>query len=356
MRSLPIQCGTIRITSATGERRDIRVSGSAKARLLWLFRNFHILDFPVLNPEQQQMIARMWNSESSAASKTVVPTKVNSTKAGLKAVDDTAHASLDLTSLDLIGTVEGYLPQLYAPPVPAPFRVGDYIKVPRVVAHPYRVRLPVLGGMRIRVIWIAMAAIAVLLLGGATALGPGVLRSVAMGSKVPGPGPGLAPPPRAAIAGSIHPVPATPPVLATPPVPAAPPVLASAAAKPSPFVVAKPPAFAAEAPSHQPRQLPDAMASKAASPEVTPPRPGPALGNHAPASPPANQEVMIRVRVDSEGHAQDIQVLQGDTKKTSAALSAAKHFYFGPCDGSSNCDHLLKFIEHGDASIVQRIE
>jgi hypothetical protein len=354
MRSLPIQCGTIRITSATGERRDIRVSGSAKARLLWLFRNFHILDFPVLNPEQQQMIARMWNSESSAASKKVVPTKVNPAEAGLKvvdsAVDDTAHASLDLTSLDLIGTVEGYLPQLYAPPVPAPFRVGDHIKVPLVVAPPSRMRLTVPDGVRIRVVWSAMAAMAVLLLGGAIALGPGVLRSVAMGSKVPGPGPGLAPPPRAAIVGSIHPVPAPPPVPATPP------VLASAAAKPSPFVVVKPPAFAAEAPSHQPLQLPDAMASKAASPEVTPPHPGPALGNHAPTSPPANHEVVILVSVDGEGHAQDIRVLRGDPKKTSAALSVAKHFYFGPCGGSSNCDHLLKFTEHGDASIVQRIE
>ena len=42
---------------------------SAKARLLWLFRNFYILDFPVLNPNQQQLIAEMWNSVSGCGSK-----------------------------------------------------------------------------------------------------------------------------------------------------------------------------------------------------------------------------------------------------------------------------------------------
>src|ERR1700687_1939780 len=110
MRSLPLQCGTIRIASITGERRRIRVSGLAKARLLWLFRDFSMLDFPVLNTKQKQLIAQLWTAGSSAGS---------------------ADTSPNLGSVDLIGTVDGFPPQLYPPDPPSvstgEFRAGNQV-------------------------------------------------------------------------------------------------------------------------------------------------------------------------------------------------------------------------------------
>src|ERR1700693_3184598 len=87
MRNLPVQFGAIQIASVAGESRRISVSGLAKARLLWLFRNFRILDFPVLSKKQQQLVARVWNAGTSAA------------PANLRR--------------DLIGTIEGFSPQLF---------------------------------------------------------------------------------------------------------------------------------------------------------------------------------------------------------------------------------------------------
>ena len=69
MRSLSLHYGTIQIASVAGESRRVTVSGLAKARLLWLFRNFSILEFRVLSKAQQQLIYEMWNSGKRIPSK-----------------------------------------------------------------------------------------------------------------------------------------------------------------------------------------------------------------------------------------------------------------------------------------------
>ena len=68
MRGSIVVYDTIRIASVAGELRDIRVSGLAKARLLWLFRNFSILDFPVLNTRQRQLVTQVWHMEARTPS------------------------------------------------------------------------------------------------------------------------------------------------------------------------------------------------------------------------------------------------------------------------------------------------
>jgi hypothetical protein len=60
--------------------------------------------------------------------------------------------------------------------------------------------------------------------------------------------------------------------------------------------------------------------------------------------------------VDSEGLAQEFHVVRGDRKKKSAALNAARHWCFQPCSGSAGCEHLLKFTDYGDASILRMID
>jgi hypothetical protein len=94
------------------------------------------------------------------------------------------------------------------------------------------------------------------------------------------------------------------------------------------------------------------MAHNESSPSEKPPHP------RLPAAtkPLANPEVMIRVSVDTQGRAQAFQILQGDHKQTSAALSAARQLSFRPCSSSADCEHLLKFTDYGDASIVQSID
>jgi len=348
----------VRIAPVAGKRRDIRVSGLSKARLLWIFRNYHILDFPVLNPKQQRLIARMWNSEPGSESKEVVATNNDPSDAVLKAVDpaadDSAGSAADLASLDLIGTVEGFLPQLYAP---AQFRVGDPIQSPEA-AHPNRIRINLPESVRIRILWSAVAAMAVLLLAAVFAPGPTTSGSASLGSNILSPtlSPKAAmhPPVSAADPKSVRPAPAE---------------SAHPAAKPSPAVVAR----AASSLPHSayveptPQPLPDAMARNVSAPEVTPPPTRPALHTKQPATssanrsanrpihPPANRDVMIRVSVDRQGHAREVEILQG-SKKTSAALSAARRFAFEPCDRAFDCDHLLKFTDFGDAFIVQKID
>jgi hypothetical protein len=367
MRSLDLQRGTLRITSVSGKRRDIPVSGFSKARLLWLFRNYYILDFHVLNPKQQRLIARIWNSAAGADAKEVATVKEDAKKAVLRAVDpaadDSAGLAGDLDSLDLIGTVEGYLPQLYAPTAPAQFHVGDPISSP-VIAHPHRLRIKISVGVRTPAIWSALAVMAILLLAGMFALGPNILGSAA-GSKAPSSTPQPAPLPAAAAAEAS-------------PLPAAPIALAHAPAKPSPAIPANAAAAsAANASSQPPHPLPAAMAFNAPLPDVTPPGVTPGVTSgltpdvppapaslalrastpaNQPAHRPANREVMIRVSVDRHGRAQQVEILRGDPKKTSAALNAARRFAFEPCHGSFDCDHLLKFTDYGDASIVQKID
>lgn len=71
---------------------------------------------------------------------------------------------------------------------------------------------------------------------------------------------------------------------------------------------------------------------------------------------PGKPEVVISVSVDRDGRAQAFHVLRGDQKKISAALHAAKRWSFQPCSGAEDCEHLLKFTDYGDASIVQVID
>lgn len=131
MRTPDVQHETIRIVaSVTNEERYISVSGLAKLRVRWLFRNFSILGFSVLNGQQRQLIAQAWN-------------------AGL---------SVDLIeSVGLIGTIEGFTPKLYQPSVP--------------VARSGRpgVRFGLSSGLGIFAMWIAMG---VVLLGCAVYLVP----------------------------------------------------------------------------------------------------------------------------------------------------------------------------------------
>jgi hypothetical protein len=87
MRTLSAQHNTIRIASIAGEMRDVKVSGTARAQLLWLFRNFTILDFSLLDRRQQRLIQRVWGSGTSVA-----------------AADDFENR---------IGTVERFSPQLH---------------------------------------------------------------------------------------------------------------------------------------------------------------------------------------------------------------------------------------------------
>jgi hypothetical protein len=91
MQGFPVQSETIQIASVGGERRTISVSGLSKARLFWLFRNFRILDFSVLNSKQQKLIARAWYTGKRA-----------------DAADD---------PFALMGTIDGFLPKLYPPSV-----------------------------------------------------------------------------------------------------------------------------------------------------------------------------------------------------------------------------------------------
>lgn len=208
MRDFSVQCETIQIASVGGERRHISVSGFAKARLLWLFRNFRILDFSVLNSKQQRLIAQTWYT---------------GTNAGPAAADD---------PFDLIGTIDGFLPKLYPPSVFA-------------TKKPDRTRASSssLSGLRTPAIWTVMV---VLLLGAAIYL-------------VPKHGFIPQPPVAAATTNAV-----IPPVRYVPPIPAklAPPVMQAPVAAPEVSTVA---------PTVPPRHLPDAMASGVSSLEVKPP-------------------------------------------------------------------------------------
>ncbi len=303
---LPAQHGTIRITSVAGERRDVSVSGLAKAQLLWLFRHFCILDFPVLNKKQQQLIAQVWHAAPSAASED--------------------------TPLDLIGTIDGFEPRLYPPSLPTPSSLPAPSSLPTLVPTPPSLPTPsrssrhgsgfgLSKGLRISAIW---SAVGVLLLGCAIRLGP-MHRWM----------------PQSHVAA----------VAAASPVSSMPPLLARTSSQSAPSVTGLP-ASASEASGVPPLPLPDAMAQPASSLKETSPHPPLAAGGKALGKP----EVMIRVSVDSEGRAQAFQVLRGDRKKISAALAAAKRWSFQPCSGSVDCEHLLKFTDYGDASIVHMID
>ena len=248
----------------------------------------------MLNKKQQQLIARVWHAGPSAGS-----------------VD---------APLDLIGTIEGFSPQLYQPSVPAT----------RSRHHGARFGLP--SGLRIPAIW---TVVGVSLLGCA----------VGLGAKH-----GLMPESGVAAAAATNHVAATNNVSSTD-------ISLDRTSAESGVSVADSPAAATEASSVPTVQSPDAMAQDASSLTVMTPQPRGAVNTKVIHPKTLGKpEVMIRVSVDREGRALAFHVLRGDQKKISAALNAARRWSFQPCFGSADCEHLLKFTDYGDASIVQMID
>jgi len=280
--------GTIQITSISGEVRHISISGSTKARVRWLFRNFRILEFSVLNKKQQQLIAQMWHAGPSAGSSDA--------------------------RLNLIGTLEGFSPQRYQP------------SVSTTESRPHRTRFALSSGLRVSAIATAMG---VLLLGS-------LIVTAKHGWMPQTPVAAVAAPkdaaPNDATANDVGSTSTLPPRTSAE---SAPPVAGLQAAATAPFSV---PLF----------HPPEAMAQDESPAKVTSSHSPGAVSSKAPGKP----EVIIRVSVDSEGRATAFQILRGDQKKSSAALAAARHWSFQPCSSSADCEHLLKYTDYGDASSI----
>ena len=125
---------------------------------------------------------------------------------------------------------------------------------------------------------------------------------------------------------------------------------APTSAEPSPTLT-KSHAVVAGDPSSPSASLPDAITHNE-SPQTAPPaQPRPVT-----ASRPQKPEVVIRVSVDQQGNSQNFEVVQGDQRKISAALHAAKRYHFQPCSGLDACEHLLKFTDYGDASVLRSMD
>jgi hypothetical protein len=285
---------TIQIASISAEVRHINVSGFTKARMRWLFRNFRLLDFSVLNEKQQQLIAQMWHTAPSAAS--------------------------SAAPLNLIGTLEGFSPQRYQPSV-----------VATTESKPPRPRVALPSGLRIAPVLTAMA---IVLLGSAIVVAakhqwtPQIPVAAMAAAKDAVPNDAA---PNDTASNNIG------STLTLPPLPSA---------ESAPSVAGSP--APATAPSSVAPVHPDAMAESSAKVAGTSPNPHDAATTKAPGKP----EVIIRVSVDSEGRATAFQILRGDQKKSSAALAAARHWSFQPCPASADCEHLLKFTDYGDASSI----
>lgn len=296
MHQLPVQHAAIQITSETGESRYASVSGSVEFRVRWLLRNFSILDFPVLSKKEQQLIAQLWQAGTSAKSAT----------------------------LDVIGSIEGFPKKLCQPWPPQPQDRelpvrSRKLEIEMVEVEAHAKPVPAVESERASVgrvsgrkaIW---AVAGVSLLGCAIYLGPNLrithphFRGVAVRSSDASP---------------------SDPALVK-------------SAKP----VVRPTSLAKETSSSVPGHFPSAMAAPA---DLTAPE---ARAEMRPKKP----EVTIRVSVDSAGKAESWSVMQGDKSRTPAALAAAKHWRFQPCPNPEGCEHLLKFTEHGDVSVLQMID
>lgn len=339
MRSIPVQCGTIQIASVAGELRHVSVSGLAKARLLWIFRNFSILDFSVLNQTQQQLIAQVWQAGQSV--------------------------SASDASLEVIGTLEGFSPKLCQLPAPA-IRSSQ----PSTRTAPSK-------GWRTPAIWTAIG-VSLLVCGICLRSKPRWIPQfrvtpVAASNNVRSANTPLArtsaesKPPVAAVPAMTAEAPGFPPDIPStevrttearpadsdggdsasltvkPPAPrgvVSDPVSAKVAAVNTP--VSAPASAKVNAPVAK-VSAPAAMASAPVSTKV---------GSSAPGKP----EVIVSVSVDSQGRPQTLHVVRGDGKKISAALTAARRWSFQPCSDSAGCEHLLKFTDHGEASTMQMIE
>jgi hypothetical protein len=415
------------VSSPTGELKQISVSGISKARLLWLFRNFTILDFSVLTKKQQEMIVRMWQAAPGG----------RSTGA----------------SLDLIGCIDGFNPQLVnappksaeaaQPPTPAKL-VGSAVQRPKTVdlppkpsvspnfadsprivqlqkaakrpeepvvsaakaaakvsdakgpeeakpsATPQRRRAPVRMLFGVSAGW---TPVAVFLLAGAVYVGQIFLRPEPPTAKAPV----LKSPMTASPQAANRELPPQPLPQITPALPASQQASASQRPKEHRAVDIKDAAAPAQAaaatavpevkiseviplPRIAARAVPAAAAPVATSTAIKAPalpaHVSPAAATHMPqamahreaiepAKPPraaisvtprARPEVLLRVRVDANGHTQNVEVIDGNRNKAAAAVAAAKRWSFHPCSGSDRCEHVLKFTNDGDTSSLQRID
>lgn len=115
MRRVPSHCETIRIVPVSGEAKDFRASGFARVQLRWLFRNFGLLHFSVLNESQQQLITKLWHVEPETAPET---------PAGA-----------------LIGTIEGFSPESCPQP---PIAARNRMRQSPAHQHSFRAARPVL--------------------------------------------------------------------------------------------------------------------------------------------------------------------------------------------------------------------
>ena len=381
MRSLSLHYGSIQIASTAGESRRIGVSGLAKARLLWLFRNFSILEFRVLSKTQQQLVSQMWNSGSwvpcSRARRDVIGTieAFCPQPASAKALSSPAAAKTNSAEkLSEAGIAKPRAAEPRSANAPsAKLSLGspssgqlcsEETGQPRTPAHAPAERLrrghiTLRTGLRRAASW---RAASILVLGAAMYLGPRYLppkRPVShhaqvatlddqkRGDKKPRIRPGSE---AEALAGSTDKA-----------------VSAASAAQSAAFLPNTPKtgvpgtpvpvaaSVAAAAPIVAPtvaRDLPVAMAHDASPSSVAAPQPRdaaePALGE--------KREVRIRVSVDVVGQPKDFEVIDGDESRFPAALSAARLWHFKPCAGREACEQELKFTDYGDSSRVQRIK
>ena len=342
MRSLSLDYGAIQIASVAGESRRIGVSGLAKMRLLWLFRNFSILEFPVLSKTEQQLVARVWNTGPPIA---------------------VFKAPRDVIGSNVIGTIEAFSPQLCQLRTPGPLRTPV---LPRTPAHTrssgrLRARYSIPTGVRRPALW---GALSLLLLAGAMVLGLRYLpvKHSGMPHTQAAPVAGRVAEDRVAkhqqlsnVSSDVTPQtsaePATQvasPSTAVVPV-AAPPVSASVSAGlVSGNVTSGNDASGNDAHPLTPADLPTAMA--------LPATPSERQSTGASTKPQEKLEVLIRVSVDGSGQAQNFEVLSGNQTRESAALKAARLLRFQPCTTSEACEHMLKFTDYGDASVVKMID
>ena len=338
MRSLPLHCGAIQIASVAGESRRIGVSGLAKARLLWLFRNFSILEFPVLSKKQQQLVAQVWNAGTSMASK---------------------DAPRDVIGPRIIGTIEAFSPQLVQLRTPVQLRMPAQLRTPAHTRSSSRppARYPVVASLPD---WAILSALGIVLLGTAIYLGPRYFlpkhpstlqTGAATVAETKQSSPSEATTPGGTFTEPATPVAALPTAaVASVPVAARPvsaPVSAPVDIAPALTPIGLPSAMAHDTSAYDP------SAPDASSLQVSPPRHRTAAGS---AKPQENLEILIRVSVDSSGQARSFQVMSGDPTKKSAALRAARQWNFQPCAGPEGCEHVLKFADRGDSSMVKMIE
>ena len=353
MRSLSLHDTTIQIASVAGESRRVNVSGLAKARLLWLFRNFSILEFPVLSRAQQQLILRMWDSGMRVPAKKGTPQNVIgiveafSPQLCSKETDSSETDSLTPTKLHRASGKQS-LEQLYSHKGGRP-----------------RARFTLRDGLRSAATW---RAFSILLVGAAMYLGPRYLppkhpptpqTQVAAAAdekqqtrSEPFASAPSRPPAKPSAIGSAERVSTEPvvPGASVPVVPTAPAPVVATELSPvaTPMTPPEDANVIPSAPAAAAPDLPQAMAHDVSPQQVAPPKRS--------VSGAGPQEVLIRVSVSAAGQPQSFHVLRGEEETVPEALKAARLWNFKPCSGGEACQQVLKFTNYGDSSRVQRIE